>query len=301
MIKQLRSIMMFMVLFFVASLSTAQAADESLRITSQALETAIKNNASDYILLDTRPESLYKQGHIKGAQNFPIAWTYQNKQINGKITTPSRMQKILRKLGIDTDSKVIVYDDGSLVDAARLFWALEVYGLKHVKVLDAGFDYWLDQNYPVSDATPSPKPSHYVAEVNQQRLATKFSTLIATKNPNQIIIDARPEPAYIGLESSAARFGHIPKAFNIPASHNFFKHNQMNALQPIDVLKNVYQNIPKNKKVIIYCAIGRISSSNYLALRELGYDVSNYDASWKEWGNDFNLPIINPSHKQPES
>jgi thiosulfate/3-mercaptopyruvate sulfurtransferase len=30
----------------------------------------------------------------------------------------------------------------------------------------------------------------------------------------------------------------------------------------------------------------------YLALRLLGYNVLNYDASWQEWGNDPAVPIF---------
>jgi thiosulfate/3-mercaptopyruvate sulfurtransferase len=29
----------------------------------------------------------------------------------------------------------------------------------------------------------------------------------------------------------------------------------------------------------------------YFVLRGLGYDVSVYDGSWYEWGNDLNLPL----------
>ncbi|MDX1796617.1 MAG: rhodanese-like domain-containing protein, partial [Hydrogenovibrio sp.] len=214
-----------------------------------------------------------------------------------KITKPNRMQQILRKLGLDIQTPVIVYDNGLLVDAARLFWALEVYGLKHVKVMNTGYDYWVAQGYPTSKIQPSVNASQYIAEVDHNRLATKFSTLIATKSPNQVIIDARPKAAYEGEVSSAKRYGHIPKAINIPASHNLKQDHEIAHLQPVSELKNLYGNIAKTKKVIIYCAIGRISAANYLALRELGYEVSNYDASWKEWGNDFSLPIVNPSKR----
>jgi len=29
----------------------------------------------------------------------------------------------------------------------------------------------------------------------------------------------------------------------------------------------------------------------YLALRLLGYDVTNYDRSWREWRSDDDLPV----------
>jgi thiosulfate/3-mercaptopyruvate sulfurtransferase len=260
---------------------------ENLRLTPEQL----KQSLSDYIILDVRTASDYEAGHIKGAINFPVDLTYAHKKVNGKITEPTKMQAYIRDRGIDKNSNVVIYDSGNLVDAARLFWSLEVYGIQQVKVLDHGYDDWLSKNYPISLDEAKVNSSSYIASINHKRLASKFSTQLATRNPNQFIIDARPAPAYQGKISSAKRFGHIPKAISYPASHNLKIENKVSSLQPLDVLKNIYSSVPKNKKIVIYCAIGRISAANYLALRELDYDVSNYDSSWKEWGNDFTLPI----------
>jgi len=263
----------------------------TLRIEAKELS----NNLNNYKILDTRLPEKYSAGHIKGALNMPITLTYDHQKIDGKLTNPIKMQKIIRELGLNVDSNVVIYDDGTFFDAARLFWALEVYGFKNVKLLNTGYDTWALEHYKVSTTTPKVTPSKYIAEVNNKRLATKFITQIATKNPNQIIIDARANEAYVGKKSSANRFGHIPKAVGIPATHNINYSTKTSKLKSIKNLKELYNNIDKKKKVIIYCAIGRISATNYFALRELDYDVSNYDASWKEWGNDFSLPIINPS------
>lgn len=214
-------------------------------------------------------------------------------QVNGKLTDPFRMQKIVQNLGLNADDKLVIYDDGSFFDAARLFWALEVYGFKDVKLLNAGYKQWSNKNFETSTQTPTVTKSDYVTIIDNNRLATKFSTQIATKNPNQVIIDARPDKAYQGEVSSAKRFGHIPEAINIPASHNIDTDNQGSVLKELSDLKDLYKDLDKNKKIILYCAIGKISATNYFALRELGYNVSNYDASWKEWGNDFRLPVIN--------
>jgi len=146
-------------------------------------------------------------------------------------------------------------------------------------------------NFQISTKIPNRKQSNYIAEINHKRLATKFTTQIATKNPNQTIIDARGNEAYRGKISSAKRFGHIPKAINIPATHNINYEKNSSQLKIIKNLENIYKDIDKKQKVVIYCALGRISATNYFALRELDYDVANYDASWKEWGNDFSLPI----------
>ncbi|MFK5894707.1 MAG: rhodanese-like domain-containing protein [Pseudomonadota bacterium] len=261
----------------------------NLRLTPEQL----KQSLSNYIILDARSSLDYQAGHIKGAINFPIDLTYEQKNVNGKITRPMQMQTHFRERGIEQNSTIIIYDNGAMVDAARLFWTLEVYGIQHVKVLDHGYDHWLNKNYPISLEQEKRKTSLYVASINHKRLASKFTTQLATQNPNQFIIDARSSSDYQGKTSTAQRFGHIPTAVSYPASHNFNMSENILSLQPVDALKDIYSGVPKNKKIIIYCAIGRISSANYLALRELNYDVANYDASWKEWGNDLSLPIEN--------
>jgi len=258
----------------------------------------LSSNLEIYTIIDTRTEDIYKEGHIKGALNFPINLTYEDSKVSGKITNPIKMQNIIRSLGLKTDSKVIIYDDGTFFDATRLFWSLEVYGFKNVKILNTGYKNWMFNNYQVSEDIPKVISSNYISKIDNKRLATKFSTQIATRNPNQTIIDARTNDAYIGKESVAKRYGHIPKAIHISATHNINYGEKAAKLKTIDNLKKLYKKIDKKQKVIIYCAIGRIASTNYFALRELGYNVSNYDASWKEWGNDFNLPITNLSKEQ---
>lgn len=260
---------------------------ESLRIEASNLS----KNLSEHIILDTRKPSEYKSSHIQGALNLPIILTYEHQSKNGKIANPAKIEKLFRKLGLDVDKSIVVYDNGIFFDAARLFWTLEVYGFKNVKILNSGFEDWSKNGYQTSKTIPKPTPSNYITTIDSNRLATKFSTQIASKTPNKIIIDARGQPAYLGEQSTAKRFGHIPSATNIPASHNIDNAK----LQPLNKLEELYKDIDKSKKVILYCAIGRISATNYFAMRELGFDVANYDASWKEWGNDFALPITNPS------
>ncbi len=281
----------FKILLLTLIVSLISLNAQSLRIEPSELV----KNITEYKILDTRSSGTYKEGHIKGALNFPIELTYEYIKNNGKLTNPIKMQELLRNLGLTLNSKIIVYDNGDFFDASRLFWSLEVYGFKNVKLLNTGYDAWDLSEYPISTKTPSVKPSMYIAQINNKRLATKFTTQIATKNPNQIIIDARPEKAYNGKVSAATRFGHIPAAQNFPASHNINYDDDAQKLQTISKLKEIYKNVDKSKKIILYCAVGRIAATNYFALRELNYNVSNYDASWKEWGNDSSLPITNPS------
>lgn len=258
------------------------------------------NNSATYSVIDTRDEKQYKKGHIKGALNFPILKTYEHKTENGKVINPMKMQTIVRTLGLDTSSNILIYDSGSFLDAARMFWTFEVYGFQNVKLLNIDFTQWSkDQKSTqyISTDIPHTKQSKYIATIDHKRLATKFTTLIATKNPNQIIIDARNNPFYRGEKSKAKRYGHIPKAINIPANVNISKDSLGSKLKTVEQLKEIYKKFDKKHKIITYCTHGKSSAANYFALRELEYDVAAYDSSWQEWGNDFALPIENPSKK----
>lgn len=267
----------------------------NLNLYSNSLRIEIKelsSNLSDYKILDVRDQNTFSIAHIKGSLNFDSSLTYNNKSLDGKITEPNKMQKILRNLGLNIKDKIVIYDDGTFFDASRVFWTLEVYGFENIKLLNAGFDFWKELNYPISQEILVPKQSNYIASINNKKLATKFTTQIATKANSQVIIDARDYDSYVGEKSVAKRFGHIPKAINIPAANNIEKDLFKSKLKDISELKEIYKNLDKNKKIVLYCSIGKVASTNYFALRELGFDVANYDASWKEWGNDSNLPII---------
>lgn len=282
----LRKLLVVMILVFSASLEAV-----SLRIEPVELS----KNLSEYKTLDARDGVAFTNGHIEGSYNLPAALTFEDAKQNGKIAQPDKIQKLFRSLGLSTSDKVVVYDDGRFFDAARLFWTLETYGFTNVKMLNGSFGEWEAKALGVSTKIVTPKASNYIATINNKKLATKFTTQIAIKNPNQTIIDARNLNAYIGKESSAVRFGHIAKAIHIPAVYNLSEDKNTPKLKTTAELAKLYQGVGKNNKVITYCAVGKIASTNYFAMRELGYDVSNYDASWNEWGNDLVLPIKNPS------
>jgi len=271
------------------------------QLNAQSLGVEIEqllSSPNKYKVIDAREAKKYLTSHIDKALNFPADLTYEKKKIDGRIVQASKMQKIIRKLGLNIDDHIVIYDDGKFFDAARLFWAFEVYGFKNVKLLNAGMKQWKKHNLAISTLIPKVKSSNYIVSVNNNRIATKFTTQIATKNPNQTILDARSIKAYNGITSMSKRYGHIPTAIHLEASKNIDISQNVTKLKTSQSLKKLYLDINKNTQVIVYCALGKIASLNYFALRELDYNVANYDASWKEWGNDLRLPIVNPSKNQ---
>jgi thiosulfate/3-mercaptopyruvate sulfurtransferase len=284
MIKRIRNVVLLGVILFTPTLAA-----ESLRVDADWLRDHLGD--ARLVILDVRLQTDYEVDHIPGALSFPDALTYQQKSTGGRIVEPDVIQALLRERGVQRDDLVVVYDNGGLVDASRVLWSLEVYGVQQVRVLDKGLAGWVAKAYPLTGEVPAVTPSDFVPAVDHRRIASKFATQLATRNPRQVVVDARPAEAYRGETSTAKRFGHIPTAVNIPVHANINNERDGLSLRHPEELLSLYGGLPKDGKVILYCEIGRVSATSYLALRELGYDVANYDASWREWGNDLSLPI----------
>lgn len=100
------------------------------------------------------------------------------------------------------------------------------------------------------------------------------------KDPKLIIIGTRPPREYLK--------GHIPSKLWYS---NMANNEGTERFWELDELLDLYSNVSKNEKVIAYYHKGQHSSMANFILRGLGYDISVYNGSWYEWGNDLNLPL----------
>ncbi|RXJ91660.1 hypothetical protein CRV01_00785 [Arcobacter sp. CECT 8983] len=253
----------------------------------------LKQNISNpnLVLLDLRNEELYNKNHIKNAFNIPALENLFDK----KFFMPNieKLQVLFSDAGIKNDSLVVAYDDGSFIWSARLYWILEILGHNNVGILKVGYKNWEEDSFTLSEKPFVPRKSNFTPRVDNTKVQTKLSTLLSIGK--KTIIDGRKESHYLGKESIAKRFGHIPTAQNYACTQNYQVTTTGNKIKNLDKLETLYKDIPKDKEIILYCDGGAEAALNYIVLQELGYKASVYDGSWAEWGNDEAVPIENPS------
>lgn len=132
------------------------------------------------------------------------------------LPTPKHASDSFRRAGVNSDSRVVVYDDKGGAHAARAWWMLRWLGHSDVRLLDGGYPAWTRAGLPVDcgevDVEPGdfsgvPAPDWVIdaRELAQLDLAETF------------LCDARDSERFWGeIEPIDRKAGHIPGARNTP-------------------------------------------------------------------------------------
>jgi thiosulfate/3-mercaptopyruvate sulfurtransferase len=244
---------------------------------------------------------LFERGHISNAQN--IVWhTDLVDTVRRDIATQEKFQELVRKLGIDKDTTVVLYGDNNNWFAAWGAWIFKSYGFDNVKLLDGGRKKWEADKRPFDTRVASVTPSNVSVAAANPKLRARLTDVndAVSKKTSATIVDIRSADEYSGKlfapqgsQELAVRAGHVPSALNVPWGRAV---NEDGTIKSADELKKLYAaaGIDGSKPIIVYCRIGERSSHTWFVLSQiLGYDVRNYDGSWTEYGNTVGLPVVN--------
>ncbi|UQB42121.1 sulfurtransferase [Thiomicrospira microaerophila] len=246
----------------------------------------------DLRIIDVREPHNFQAGHLANSVNLPYPLLF-DQYLN--LPPLSKLQTLLSEAGVDASKKVVVLDHGGFKWAARLVWVLHALGHTEAGLLNVGYGHWPEGMFEISQQAKEVEKTQFITRVDRQRMKSYLDTLVATQQTNHFILDARPSSHFLGLSSLAERAGHIPNALNFPAVNNSLSTDLGSQLLDLEELAHLYQDLPKNQDIILYCNDGASAAINYVVLHALGYRASVYEGSWLEWGNNPSLPINNPS------
>lgn len=242
--------------------------EKTTRITIDADNLRSEIRDKSVKVLDIRKEEDYKQGHIPGAINLPLANLLSD-------DSPEKVLQYAQSFGIGDETHVVVYDDTFGALASRVAWTLQYVGHEEVSLLDITFGMWKKLGLETDNLIPSFSKANHSLKLKTDILATS-DYLVPAKEKGAVLIDNRERLNF--LEQ------HIPGAINIP--YRMLASGQ-NILRPKEDLKRIIQNrnINSDSEVITYCgSVGTLSGLGYYALKSIGMDnVKLYVRSFKEW------------------
>jgi thiosulfate/3-mercaptopyruvate sulfurtransferase len=209
----------------------------------------------------------------------------------------------MSKLGITTETTVVLYGDKNNWWATYAAWVFHLFGHENVRIMDGGRLKWQKEGRELVREAPSYSPTEYRAPLRDDKKYRIFrDDVLVHVAEGKKLIDVRSPEEFNGTRlhmeaypnEGALRGGHIPGAKSVPWAKAIDPED--GTFLPAEKLDEIYQagaDIHPADDVVVYCRIGERSSHTWFVLRYLlGFpEVRNYDGSWTEWGNLVGAPI----------
>jgi len=275
-------------------------------------------NNEKYIICHAhyRNREAYLSGHIPEAIDLDTLALESPEDWNAR--SPEELKKALEAHGITSDTTVILYgkfmfpdneDDfpGSAaghLGAIRCAMIMLYAGVKDVRILNGGYQSWIDEGYALStdDLVKSP-----VANFGTEIPAFPEIIVDIDEAKNMIqaehadIVSVRSWPEYIGEVSG---YNYIENKGRIPGSvfgncgtdayhmenYRNVDHTIREPQEVVEIWKEV--NITPDKHLAFYCGTGWRGSEAFFNAWLMGWEkVAVFDGGWLEWSNDSNNPF----------
>jgi thiosulfate/3-mercaptopyruvate sulfurtransferase len=267
----------------------------------------------DYCIVSGRPGWL--AGHIPGSRHVDLAFELTDTTAGYHFAhlPPGELAARAGGWGVTAGHRVVAYDQGGTLWAARLWWELRAIGV-NVQVLDGGLPAWQAAGLPVESGDPGePEPGAMAASgvsgapaevvTGTVPVGTASAAAAAWADRDDVLdalagrtgatlVCALGEDVYSGRAATRyTRRGHIPGSRNVPARGLLDGEGLL--LPPESLRAAVRPALPDaGSELILYCGGGISAALLALGLTAEGVTgISIYDGSLEEWTADPELPV----------
>ena len=233
----------------------------------------------------------YLEEHIENAIFFDLDKNSdQLTDLPHMLTTSSDWEKIVSKMGILKDDKIVIYDNSDVLSACRCWYNFIYFGHDQslVSILDGGLKKWKLENKSLTIKYSKPIKSKYQARERKELVKNIYQINDNIKDNNFLLVDARSKARFDGKEPDPrknVRSGNIPGSKCLPFKLLI---NDNNTFKNKDELKDIfYDNLGENSgKYVFSCGSGVTACVLALAYSMVNnkYDPVIYDGSWAEYG-----------------
>jgi thiosulfate/3-mercaptopyruvate sulfurtransferase len=259
-------------------------------------------------IVDCGSPEAYDRAHIPGAvrlgqggydpgRSRPEPWDpwLKDRDAPVHVMPPEPFAEVMGRLGVSDETTVVAYDDYNGSFATRLWWVLTYYGHPDVKVLNGGWQRWLDEDRPVTFRETTPPPGRFTPRPNEAMRIRLDELKTRYADPGLQIVNVLWPEMYAGTANPFGnkRFGHIPDSVNIPIER-FFVDTDVPMIKPAADLATVLEEagLSPERETVVHCQAGVRTTMGAFVATLLGWDrVRAYEASMAEWANQDDTPL----------
>ncbi len=248
-----------------------------------------------FVLIDAGEALAYRRVHIPGAVGVPHPYL-KGRANRDLVMPPEELEPIARKWGLSTDQEVIIYDDNASLHAARVWWVLRYHGHRNVRVVDGGFNAWLDEGRPLTSRAPRPEAGNFTSnlDVSQVCMIDELKELASNGASGPQIWDTRSDGEWDGSEDRGnKRAGRVPGAIHLEWRH-LMQGPPARRFRPLDEIRAQLEEagLDPAAPAVTYCQAGIRGAFAPFVLALLGNEQArNYDGSMGEWANQEDTPL----------
>jgi thiosulfate/3-mercaptopyruvate sulfurtransferase len=270
----------------------------------------------------------YADGHLPGALHLDTNQLESPPDWNRR--PPDELDAAVRTLGITRDTTVILYGRdaeggadkkwpgrraGQLA-ATRAALILSYCGVDDVRLLDGGYDAWVQAGHPLEAVPRLPAPVPTFGAV----IPARPELIVDLEEARQILAD-REGAALVSVRSwdehvgKVSGYSYIGQAGRIAgdvwgnsgsdAYHMQHYRNLDNTMRPYPEIASSWKQagITPDKRVAFYCGTGWRASQAWFYGNLMGWPrVAVYDGGWSEWSrNPDKNPIAVGAPEEPDA
>jgi thiosulfate/3-mercaptopyruvate sulfurtransferase len=190
-----------------------------------------------------------------------------------------------RKLGINQDSEIVVFDNNGIYSSPRVWWLFNVMGHQQIAVLNGGLSEWIKMGFETEKKQiRNLKPGNFKAKFDESLVVSFEQVLTNTREKEFTIIDARSESRFNGIGEEPRKHlksGKIENSINIPYQEVL----QNGKYKSEKELHELFEEKCKNEKDLVFSCGSGMTACIVMLASQIGYkdSLKVYDGSWTEW------------------
>lgn len=241
------------------------------------------------LLLDVREAQAFDGAHPAGAVRVPVAeWVAFAKAAETDFDNVAFWEARITELGVGPDTHAVVYDDGRMTEAARVWFILQHFGAT-ASILNGGWKVLEAHSDGVVTCAPSGTP--FRARPGSGRVGLTDRETLKARLDEVAVLDSRTHAEHIGADlKNNRRGGRLPGARLLPHAQ-LLDGGRLRATQELRGLIDEAGFAP-GQRIVTHCDAGGRAALAAVAALRAGFDkVDVYYLSFSDWAADDSCPV----------